>query len=380
MVTIESTTCPVNTTVPAAAEPGSDFAIDAVDLTKVYKTGTRANDGITIAVRRGEVYGLLGPNGAGKSTFVQQVLGLKKPTAGQVRVFGVDAGRKPDAVKRLIGYLPQTAFAMRDLLTDEALYFTARLKGLSHADAVAQRAELLRTFDLEETRRQAISTLSGGMQRSVGFAMALLGRPPLLLLDEPTNDLDPLRRRTVWEAIRNAVTHEGAACLLVTHNVLEAEHVVDRVALIDAGRVVAQGTPGALKSHVGDSIRLEVWLRDGVSLSEAQLLRLSELGVLRRPRPRQVTLLVRPEGVGATVDVVLREIGPAALADFHVATASLEDVYVELVGRGIRDTEEPPDDSGEPGRAGELGHGGEVGELVAAGAAGMAGSASGTGN
>jgi ABC-type multidrug transport system ATPase subunit len=336
---------------PAIGVAAAALAIEATDLTKVYKNGTRANDGITLAVRRGEVYGLLGPNGAGKSTFVQQVLGLVRPTSGQVRVFGVDAARRPDSVKRLIGYMPQTAFAMRDLLTEEALYFTARLKGLSHAHAVAQRAELLRTFELEEVRRQAISTLSGGMQRSVGFAMALLGNPPLLLLDEPTNDLDPLRRRAVWEAIRNAVTHDGAACLLVTHNVLEAEHVVDRVALIDAGRVVAEGTPGALKARLGEAIRLEVWLRDGVALSEAQVARLSALGTLRRPRPQQLMLLVPPDGVGATVDVVLREIGQAALADFHVATATLEDVYVAMVGRGIREEDGAPGDGSDKGGA-----------------------------
>lgn len=320
-------------------------AIEAIDLTKVYKTGTRANDGITLTVRRGEVCGLLGPNGAGKSTFVQQVLGLMKPTSGQVRIFGIDAARQPDSVKRLIGYLPQTAFAMRDLLAEEALYFTARLKGLSHADALAQRAALLRDFDLEAVSKQAISTLSGGMQRSVGFAMALLGRPPLLLMDEPTNDLDPLRRRAVWDAIRRSVAEDGAACLLVTHNVLEAEHVVDRVALINAGKVVAQGTPGSLKGHVGEAIRVEVWLRDDASLGEEQVARLSALGMLRRPRPQQLTLLVEPEGVGATVDVVLREIGPAALADFHVATATLEDVYIELVGKPIQEVEAP---AGEP--------------------------------
>ena len=319
-------------------------AVEAIDLTKVYRTGTRANDGITLTVRRGEVFGLLGPNGAGKSTFVQQVQGLMKPTAGTVRVFGIDAARRPDAVKRLIGYMPQTAFAMRDLRVDEAVYFTARLKGLSHRDTLAQRAALMRDFDLDSVRGQPISQLSGGMQRTVGFVMALLGRPPLLVLDEPTNDLDPLRRRAVWAAIRRTVTEDGAACLLVTHNVLEAEHVVDRVALVNAGRVVAQGTPGALKARVGEGIRLEVWLQDGVRLAEPQLARLAAAGTLRRPRPQQLTLIVSPNAIGGTVDGVLAEIGPTALADFRLATVTLEDVYVELVGRTIRDLEDVDDD------------------------------------
>lgn len=315
-------------------------AIEAVDLTKVYRTGTRANDGISLTVRRGEVFGLLGPNGAGKSTFVQQVQGLMKPTSGEIRVFGVDAARRPDDVKRLIGYMPQAAFAMRDLLVDEAVYFTARLKGLSHVDAVAQQGQLLKEFDLEPHRKQAISQLSGGMQRTVGFVMALLGRPPLLLLDEPTNDLDPLRRRAVWEAIRRAVAQEGSACLLVTHNVLEAEHVVDRVALVNLGKVVAQGTPGALKARVGEGIRLEVWLQEGVELSESQLRRLGDLGVVRRPRAQQLTLIVPPDAIGGTVDRVLEEVGTRAVADFRLSTVSLEDVYVGLVGRRIADEEE----------------------------------------
>jgi ABC-type multidrug transport system ATPase subunit len=244
--------------------------------------------------------------------------------------------------------MPQTAFAMRDLLVEEAIYFTARLKGLSHADTLVQRDALMRDFGLADVRRQPISQLSGGMQRTVGFVMALLGKPPLLVLDEPTNDLDPLRRRAVWDAIRRAVG-DGAACLLVTHNVLEAEHVVDRVALVNAGRVVAAGSPGTLKARVGEGIRLELFLQDGVSLSAAQLAQLAQLaaaGTMRQPRRQELSLIVPPEAIGATVDRVLGLIGPAALADFRLATVSLEDVYVELVGRTMRDTEDH-DDTGD---------------------------------
>lgn len=326
----------------------TELAIEAVDLTKVYRTGVKANDRVNVVVRRGQVYSLLGPNGAGKSTFVQQVLGLIKPTTGQLRVFGLNVERDPDAVKRLIGYMPQTAFAMRDLLVDEALYFTGRLKDLSHAAAVAERDSLIREFELEEIRRRPIIHLSSGMQRITGFVMALLGHPPLLVLDEPTNDLDPVRRRTVWAAIRRAVAEQGAACLLVTHNVLEAERVVDRVALINAGRIVAEGTPGALKARLGEAIRLDVWLQDGAALTESQQSRLAEFGTLRQLRPQHVMLLVPPGGVGATIDRVLGEIGAAALEDFHLATASLEDVYIELVGHLL---EEAPEEDEE--RAGQ---------------------------
>ena len=128
--------------------------------------------------------------------------------------------------------------------------------------------------------------------------------------------------------------------MLVTHNVLEAEHVVDRVGLVNLGKLVAQGTPGALKARVGEGIRLEVWLNDGVVLSEAQLARLEALGSVRRPRVQQLSMIVPPERLGGTVDRVLEEVGTQALADFRVSTVSLEDVYVALVGRSIQDEEE----------------------------------------
>ena len=313
------------------------LAIEATDLTKVYKDGVKANDQLNINVRRGQVYGLLGPNGAGKSTFVQQVLGLIEPTAGSVEVFGANPVHDPDTVKRMIGYLPQTTFAMRDLYAEEAIYFTGRLKGLSHREAIEQREHLFSVFDLEEIRGKAVFQASGGMQRMAGFVAALLGHPRLLVLDEPTNDLDPLRRRAVWDMIRRVVNEDGATCLLVTHNVLEAERVVDRVALINDGRVVAEGTPGKLKERLGESLRVEAWLREDGELAAEQLTDLSALGILRQPRPHQLSILVPLDGVGTTVDRVLATIGLEQIDDFRVATASLEDVYVELVGRSIAD-------------------------------------------
>ena len=319
--------------------PRPGLAVEAIELSKTYRNGVVANDNLNVAVRRGQVYGLLGPNGAGKSTFVQQVMGLIRPTSGHVWVFGVDADRDPERVKRMIGYLPQTSFAMRDLLAEEAIYFTGRLKGLSHKETLRQRDSYIEQFEVDEIRRKPINQLSGGMQRMTGFIMALLGSPPLLVLDEPTNDLDPLRRRAVWEAIRRVVVYDGAACLLVTHNVLEAERVVDRVALIDEGRVLAEGTPGAMKSRLGDTIRLELWLRDGAALTRAQEAHLSTLGALHHPRPRHLLLRVPQEQVGQTIDQVLAEIGADAVEDFRLATASLEDVYVEMVGRSLEESE-----------------------------------------
>ena len=135
--------------------PKPGLAVEASDLSKQYRNGVVANDKLNVAIRRGQVYGLLGPNGAGKSTFVQQVMGLIRPTSGNVWVFGVDADRDPERVKRMIGYLPQTSFAMRDLLAEEAIYFTGRLKGLSHQETLRQRDSYIEQFEVDETTAQA---------------------------------------------------------------------------------------------------------------------------------------------------------------------------------------------------------------------------------
>ncbi len=188
------------------------------------------------------------------------MLGLLAPTSGSITVEGVDVVAHPRAVSRFSGYMPQTRIAMRNLEVERALTVTGRLRGQSEPTARAQTNALIERLELGEHRAKYMDRLSGGLMRVAAFGMALMGDPRLIVLDEPTNELDPLRRRMVWEIIRDLKRERPVTCVLVTHNVLEAERVVDRVAMIDGGRVVAVGTPGALKAQLGDEVRLEVVL------------------------------------------------------------------------------------------------------------------------
>ncbi len=199
---------------------------------------------IDFELDRGDFVVLLGPNGAGKTTLVLQILGLLAPTSGQVTVEGINAIRHPDLIKAFYGYMPQTRIAMRNIEVDRALYVTARLRRIPDRAAREQTERILDLLDLHEHRKTYLDRLSGGLMRVAALGMALMAEPTLIVLDEPTNELDPVRRRAVWEIIEDLNRARPVTCLLVTHNVLEAERVVERVAVIDRGRVVAVGTPG----------------------------------------------------------------------------------------------------------------------------------------
>ena len=314
-------------------------AIDIRDLTKRYKGkgNVLANEKLSLTINQGEVFGLLGPNGAGKTTLVLQMLGLLAPTSGSITVEGVDVVAHPRAVSRFSGYMPQTRIAMRNLEVERALTVTGRLRGQSEPTARAQTNALIERLELGEHRAKYMDRLSGGLMRVAAFGMALMGDPRLIVLDEPTNELDPLRRRMVWEIIRDLKRERPVTCVLVTHNVLEAERVVDRVAMIDGGRVVAVGTPGALKAQLGDEVRLEVVLKPEVAQNghradiEQSLERLGRLVMLR---PGYYAVFVRRDGVGGAVDTMMANL-EGALDDFRLAPPSLEDVYIHLAGQKL---------------------------------------------
>jgi len=317
------------------------IAINVRDLTKRYKGGKLANDHLFLCVERGRIFGLLGPNGAGKTTLVLQLLGLLAPTSGSITVEGIDVLRHPQRIKAFSSLMPQTRVAMRNLELHRALYITARLRGKSDREAREQVEELIERLELNEHRNQYLDRLSGGLMRVAAFAMSLVGDPKLIVLDEPTNELDPVRRRMVWDIIADLNRSGGVTCLLVTHNVLEAERVIERVAMIDGGRVVAVGTPGELKTRLGDEVRLEVVLKPEAARKgqAAQVTRmLDRFGRVVTLRPGQYAVFVRREGVGAAVDAVLQGL-EGLLDDFRLAPPSLEDVYIHLAGQKLESEE-----------------------------------------
>nr|WP_233533488.1 ABC transporter ATP-binding protein [Kitasatospora sp. SolWspMP-SS2h] len=302
-------------------------------MVKTYRTGgteVRANDGIDLAVRRGEVFGLLGPNGAGKSTLVRQLTGLLRPDAGTVDLLGHDVVRHPERAARLLGYLGQESTALDELTVALAAETTGRLRGLSRAAARAETAEVITELGLEPLAHRPLAKLSGGQRRLACFAAVLVGERPLLVLDEPTTGMDPLARRAVWSAVDRRRAERGTTVLLVTHNVIEAETVLDRVAVIDAGKIIACDTPGGLKALVDGHVRLDLVWRTDAPLTVPAVAALAE----RAERTgRRWTLRTTPDEARELVAAVTTGPAFAALDDFTLATPTLEDAYLRLGGR-----------------------------------------------
>ncbi len=289
-----------------------------------------ANDRLSFDIHRGEIFGLLGPNGAGKTTLVMQLMGLMRPTSGHLQVEHVDVVRQPDAVKELIGFLPQGELALHYVEVERALHYTGRLRGQSEHDARAQTRQLIDMLGLGDFRRRYVNHLSGGMSRLVGFGMALMGNPRLLILDEPTNELDPHKRRLVWDTLDQLNREQGLTCLLVTHNVLEAERVIHRVAVMDRGRIIALGTPQDIKQRAGGHVRLELQLKEGVRLEDWELERLRGHGQVTEIREGHYRTYLEPQRAGQASAEILQALGLQRVEDLRLAPPSLEEVYLDL--------------------------------------------------
>jgi ABC-2 type transport system ATP-binding protein len=314
------------------------------DLVKVYPPArarrgapavpeVRASDGISLSVRRGEIFGLLGPNGAGKTTLVRQLTGLMRPDAGRVDLLGHDLVRHPERAARLLAYLGQESSALDELTVSLAVETTGRLRGLATKDARAERDEVLEELGLTALAGKPLKKLSGGQRRLACFATVLVGERPVLVLDEPTTGMDPVARRAVWSAVDRRRAERGATVLLVTHNVIEAETVLDRVAVLERGRVIACDTPAGLKAQVADEVRVELVWRERAPLDVPEVAALRGLGADRvQESGRRWTLRLAPDEARAAVAAVTGGAAFAALDDFTLATPSLEDVYLALGG------------------------------------------------
>ncbi|WP_405788572.1 MULTISPECIES: ABC transporter ATP-binding protein [unclassified Streptomyces] len=325
----------------AAAGAAPDVICAVRDLVKTYPAvrgrrgapalpETRANDGICLDVRRGEIFGLLGPNGAGKSTLVRQLTGLMRPDSGSVTLLGHDLVRHPERAARLLAYLGQESTALDELTVALAVETTGRLRGQGVRAARAARDAVLEELGLTAIAGRALKKLSGGQRRLACFATALVGERPVLVLDEPTTGMDPLARRAVWSAVDRRRAQHGTTVLLVTHNVIEAETVLDRVAVVDQGKVIACDTPAGLKATVSGEVRLELVWREDAPLEVPEVARLRDLAV---ESGRRWVLRLAPDQARAAVASVTGSPAFAALDDFTLATPSLEDVYLALGGR-----------------------------------------------
>jgi ABC-2 type transport system ATP-binding protein len=296
-------------------------------VTKVYPNGVRANDGIWLRVTPGEIYGLLGPNGAGKTTLVKQVIGLLKPTSGQITLGGHDLVADPAAARQLCSYLPQAQVPIDSFRAREAIVLCGRVRGGNRA-AVEKRAdELIEALDLGAWRDKRGIGLSGGVKRLVGFAMVTVCPGRLVILDEPTNDVDPLRRRMLWQQVRE-LGDRGVAVLLVTHNVLEAEKAVDQVAIIDQGRLLAEGTPSAMKAADRGQLRLQLMIAPGREVPPVP-------PFARRATVAGHTLVAVLDEPDAPVGIKWAQeaVASGVAEEYALGATSLEDAYIELTGR-----------------------------------------------
>ncbi len=298
-------------------------------LTKIYKgSNKKANDEISLSIQEGEIFGLLGPNGAGKSTLMNQMAGLVRPTSGSIHLFGMDVLKRPQLIPDYVALQAQNTLALKDLYPEEALLYTAQLQGMSATNARVRAKALSQELGIDAFGKKRIALLSGGQQKLVSLAVTFVGNRPIQIFDEPTNDLDPQVRHRVWDKLL-ALNKEGKTIIVVTHNVIEAERVLQRVGIINSGQLLAIGTPGTLKMRVDQRVRLELLLKREEANYDELLASLGEMHVLTHQH--RVVLCSR-EKLQDAINHVLAQIGLDQLDDFRILTPSLEDVYLQLGG------------------------------------------------
>jgi len=308
-------------------------AVEADSLRRAFKGGIEAVRGIDLSIERGEVFGFLGPNGAGKTTTVRMLCTLLPPTAGSARVAGVDVVAEPAEVRRRIGVALQEIGLDPVQTGRELLELQCGLYSIKRADARARTGELLELVGLSDAADRRTKTYSGGMKRRLDLASALVHSPEVLFLDEPTTGLDPASRLTVWEEVRR-INAAGTTVFLTTQYLEEADHLCGRLAIIDAGAIVAEGTPEALKAEMGhDVVTLALGGAD-VAATEAAV---GELAGLERvvAEPDGLALYVT-DGAGSIAEIVRRlDRASVRVGAISVSRPSLDDVFLQATGRRL---------------------------------------------
>ncbi len=307
-------------------------ALSCQDLHKAY--GDRvAVDGVGFHVAAGEAYGLLGPNGAGKTTTIGMLLGIVRPDAGQVIVFGRDLSREPRDARRLVGYVPQEVALYPELTARQNLRFFCRLYGLSGKDRTRRIAAVLEVVGLADRADERVATFSGGMRRRINIAAALLHEPALLVLDEPTVGVDAQSRTAILDSLRTLVAR-GMALVYTSHYMNEVEQLCDRVGVIDRGRIVAEGTRRELVARLGSAERVRLTV-DGSPPATAARLR-AVPGVREAATSGNVITLVVNDSAAVLADLFAAA-GGATITSVETDRPDLEAVFLHLTGTSLRD-------------------------------------------
>jgi len=312
-----------------------EWAIEAKGLIKNFGDH-RAVDSVDLNVRAGSIYGVLGPNGAGKTTTIRMLATLLRADAGTTRIFGYDVVKEPHIVRQLIGVTGQYASVDESLSATENLIIFSRLLGLERADARRKAAELLEEFGLTDAAKRPLKNFSGGMRRRLDLAASLIAQPPLIFLDEPTTGLDPRTRNQMWDTIRRLVDM-GSTVLLTTQYLQEADELADRIAVIDHGRVVAEGTVDELKASVGTST-LHLSIQNPNDISDAR--QIIE-HVLKVPSTMtssigKITAPMTNADIVTDLLIALRQKG-ILLDEMSVQKPTLDEVFLTITGHGVQD-------------------------------------------
>lgn len=302
--------------------------LEIKDIHKIYRKGkVKANDGISLSVEKGEIFGLLGPNGAGKTTLVRQIIGLAKPDSGSIIIDGVDAVANPGYAREKCSFQSQTQAPTNGLTPLQAIQLVGKIRGGKTVEVKRRTRELIDRLQMKEWENTIGLNSTGGVQRLVAFCMAVIVPGSIVILDEPTNDIDPLRRRLLWQEVQG-VAETGSAVLLVTHNVLEAERVVNRLAIIDQGKVKGTGTPAELKTGDNGSMRLELILEPGKEITDLPAFLTNPITTNRRILAR-----VSQDRIPEAIERANTWKNDGLIEEYSLSPTTLEDVYINMVGR-----------------------------------------------
>lgn len=296
-------------------------------ITKVFE-GRRgkviANDRISLSVNQGEIVGLLGHNGAGKTTLVNQMLGLLKPTGGDITIMGQSVIRNPKQGRMLCSVQPQSQLSLGELSPLKAVTIMGKMRGGNEAEINAEAMRLFEALDITQWMNKECSQLSGGIKRLTAFCVAVVHSKQVIILDEPTNDVDPVRRRYLWSEIKK-LTRQGKAVILVTHNVAEAENVVDKVAILHHGKILKYGTAAQVSGKYEKNLRLTFLPSKGFTTDQ-----LPKWAADVLPVDERIVLAVQKEYLHDVIDWARERAAREDIYDYSLTESTLEDVYVKL--------------------------------------------------
>ena len=295
---------------------------DVRNLLMFYPGATEpANKNISFQVREGEIFGILGDNGAGKTTLIKQMVNLLRSTSGDISLYGKPVAQDSLYLPSLVGYMPQESYALNQLTVGEALYYSAHLRGMKRSEAIDERNRLLKIWAMESLRDRCSAQLSGGQRRLLRLAVATAASSKVLVLDEPTNDLDPQKRRLVWENLRRINRELGSTIIFITHDAVEAEKIIERVGILHQGELIALGAPQTLKRNLKHQLCLEIAFEPG------RAPRLPAGLDLRRLTETRWQITLEQHQLGEIITALDHDF----LTDMKLNSATLEDLYLHYV-------------------------------------------------